>query len=204
MNTDSNNNKRQRSATPRTKQSTPRGSRTKPTHTHTAVPKAPLLVWDGTQYQLDYSHDHRPISTWDGTTHTDIVYDNDDDYNGTNDYAYGDPFNMYDLSNQLQFTQCLKTVQFNNYLQNAHHIDTATTNATTTTPSKHTTMKETHNDPPPTYKYETLQLLFLTTHYETTTNDYTNEFTLYTVPQYITQKKHPGHDNYLYLSLIHI
>ena len=92
----------------RTKQTAYR--RTKPTHT--VVPKAPLLVWDGTQYQLDYSHNHRPISTWDGTTHTDIVYDDDDDYNGTNDYAYGDPFNMNDSSNQLQFTQCLKTVQF--------------------------------------------------------------------------------------------
>ena len=56
-------------------------------------------------------------------------------------------------------------------------------------------MKET-NDPPPS-KYNTLQLLFLITHYETT-NEYTDEFPLYTVPQYITRKKHPGHDNYLY------
>ena len=103
---------------------------------------------------------------------------------------------MNDSSNQLQFTQCLKTVQFNNYLQDAHHIDTATTNATTTTPSKHTTMKHTHKDPQPHYTYDTLQLLFLTTHYETTTNDYINEFPLYTVPQYITRKKqHPSHDN---------
>ena len=44
-----------------------------------------------------------------------------------------------------------------------------------------------------------LQLLFLTTHYETTSNDdYTTEFPLYTVPHYITRKKHPSHDNYLY------
>ena len=44
-----------------------------------------------------------------------------------------------------------------------------------------------------------LQLLFLTTHYETTSNDdYTKEFPLYTVPHYITRKKHPSHDNYLY------
>ena len=44
-----------------------------------------------------------------------------------------------------------------------------------------------------------LQLLFLTTHYETTSNNnYTTEFPLYTVPHYITRKKHPSHDNYLY------
>ena len=101
----------QRTATARRKQSAYRGFKTKPTHT--VVPKAPLLVWDGTQYQLDYKLDHRPISTCDGTTYTDIVYDDNDDYNGsTNDYTYGDPFNMNDSSNQLQFTQCLKTVQF--------------------------------------------------------------------------------------------
>ena len=48
--------------------------------------------------------------------------------------------------------------------------------------------------------YDTLQLSFLTTHYETTSNDYyTDEsFPLYTVPQYIKRKKHPSHDNYLY------
>ena len=39
-------------------------------------------------------------------------------------------------------------------------------------PSKHTPMKHTHEDSPPPYKYDTLQLLFLTTHYETMTNDY--------------------------------
>jgi hypothetical protein len=33
----------------------------------------PLLVWDGTKYQLDYNHNHRPIYVWDGTTYTDIV-----------------------------------------------------------------------------------------------------------------------------------
>ena len=44
---------------------------------------------DGTQYQLDYNHNHRLVSVWDGTTHTDIVYeDDDDDYHGTNDYAH--------------------------------------------------------------------------------------------------------------------
>ena len=43
-----------------------------------------------------------------------------------------------------------------------------------------------------------LQLLFLTTHYKTTTNNYINELPLYTVPQYITRKQHPSHDNYLY------
>ena len=30
----------------------------------------PLLVWDSKQYQLDYNHNHRPISVWDGTTYT--------------------------------------------------------------------------------------------------------------------------------------
>ena len=40
----------------------------------------PLLVWDGTKYQLDYNYNnHRPIYVWDGTTYTDIVYDDDDD-----------------------------------------------------------------------------------------------------------------------------
>ena len=47
------------------------------------------------------------------------------DYHDTNDYAYGDPFNMNDPSNQLQFTQSLKTVQFRRYLQAVQHIDTA-------------------------------------------------------------------------------
>jgi hypothetical protein len=196
MNTDNNNNNRRRAAPARTKQSVYRGSR-KPTHTHTVVPKAPLLVWDGPQYQLDYNHNHRPISTWNGTTHTDIVYDDDYDCRTDYDYADGDSLNMNDPSVRLQFTQCLKTVQFNNYLQDAHHIDTTTTNATTTTHTT-TTMNATHNDPPPSYKYDTLQLLFLIAHYETTTTDYINSFPLYTVPHYITRKKHPGHDNYLY------
>ena len=82
MNTDNNNNNNNRQCTTpaRTKRSVDRRSQ-KPTHT--VVPKAPLLVWDGTQYQLNYNHDHRPISTWDGTTHTDIVYEDDEDYNGT-------------------------------------------------------------------------------------------------------------------------
>ena len=64
--------------------------------------------------------------------------------------------------------------------------------------TRRTTMKETHNNPPPIYKYNTLHLLFLTTYYETTTNGYINEFPLYTVPQYITRKQHPSHDDYLY------
>ena len=53
---------------------------------HDGVPIL-VFVWDGTQYQLDYNHNHRPISVWDGTTHTDIVYDNNDD-DDTNNYAY--------------------------------------------------------------------------------------------------------------------
>ena len=201
MNTDNNNNNnkkknRRRTAPARTKQYVYRGSQTKPTHT--VVPKAPLLVWDGTQYQLDYNHNHRPISTWDGTTHTDIVYDDDDDdYNGTNDYAYGDPLTMNDSSNQLQFTQCHKTVQFQKSLQAVQHIDTA---KHTQAVPQHTTMKNTHKDSQPPYKYDTLQLSFLTRHYETT-KDYIDEFPLYTVSQYITQKQHPSHDNYLYRRL---
>ena len=203
-NTDNNNNKRR--ATPaRTKRSAHREIKTKPTHT--VVPTAPLLVWDGTQYQLDYNHDHRPISTWDGTTHTDIVYDGDEDYNGTNDYAYGDPFNMNDSSNQLQLTQCLKTVQFRKQLQATNHATNQTTSQATpqatpqTTPhknqSKQTTMKHTKEDPTP-YMYDTLQLMFLTTYYDNTKN-YVDEFPSYTVPHYITRKKqHPSHDNYLY------
>ena len=59
-------------------------------------------------------------------------------------------------------------------------------------------MKETYNNPPPTYTYDTLQLSFLTTHYENINDYYTNEFPLYTVPHYITRKKNPSHDNYLY------
>ena len=45
--------------------------------------------------------------------------------------------------------------------------------------------------------YDTLQLSFLTTHYESA-DDYTVAFPLYTVPHYITRKKNPSHDNYLY------
>ena len=186
MNTDNNNNNnRRRTAPARTKQSVYRGSRNP---THTVVPKAPLLVWDGTQYQLDYNHDHRPIYVWDGTTHTDIVYADDEDYNVTNDYAHGDPFNMNDSSNQLQFIQCLHTVQFQNRLQAIPQtklqdaIPQAIPQATTTNTSKHTTMKNTHTDPQPSYKYDTLQLLFLTTHHEENIETYDNEFTLYTIP----------------------
>ena len=58
-------------------------------------------------------------------------------------------------------------------------------------------MKHTHKDSPPPYKYDTVQLLFLTTHYENT-NEYIDAFPLYTVPHYITRKKHRSHDNYLY------
>ena len=102
---------------------------------------------------------------------------------------------------RLQFEKCLQTVQ--------DHDDTLTTHTQAvpqappqnTHPSKYTTtttMKETHNDPPPLYKYDdTLQLSFLTTHYANA-KDYIDEFPLYTVPQYITRKKHPSHDNYLY------
>ena len=47
------------------------------------------------QYQLNYNHNHRPISVWDGTTHTDIVYNDDDDIDDDDDddytdYAYDD------------------------------------------------------------------------------------------------------------------
>ena len=63
------------------------------------------------------------------------MYDDDDDnYNGTNDYAYGDPLNMNDSSNQLQFTQCFKTVQFQKCLKGKQQ---AAPQATTTNTSKH-------------------------------------------------------------------
>ena len=62
-----------------------------------------------------------------------------------------------------------------------------------------------HNDKTYTHKlaivhvwyYYITQLLFLTTHYKDT-NDCTGELPLYAVPEYIKQKKHPSHDNYLY------
>ena len=141
----------------------------------------------------------RPISTWNGTTHTDIIYDDDDDYDYDGctdyDYAYGDSFNMNDPSVQLQFQKCLRA---------AHHIDTTTKHTQAVSqhadppPSKHTMTKHTQEEPTP-YIYDTLHLLFLTTHYENT-NEYIDAFPLYTVPQYITRKKHPSHDNYLYHS----
>ena len=99
------------------------------THVHKSTQASfradvPLLVWDGTQYQLDYNHNHRPISVQDGTTHTNIVYDdNDDDATNdytyddydecgyTYDYAYGDFSNMNNPSVRLQFKKCLQTVQ---------------------------------------------------------------------------------------------
>ena len=112
---------------------------------------------------------------------------------------------MNDSSNQLQFTQCLKTVQFRRNLQATSKATPQATpqatpdanqskHATTTTT---TTMKEICKDPQPPYRYDTLQLSFLTTHYESA-DDYTDVFPLYTVPHYITRKKHRSHDNYLY------
>ena len=124
------------------------------------------------------------------------IYDDDDDYDGRTDYdyAYGDSFNMNDPSVRLQFQKCLRA---------AHHIDTTTKHTQAILqhadppPSKHTTKKHTQAETT-RYKYDnTLHLLFLTTHYENT-NEYIHEFHLYTVPHYITRKKHPGHDNYLY------
>ena len=181
-----------------------------PTHTYTNPHKHPsqkhpsLYGLHDTQYQLDYNHNHRPICVWNGTTHTDIVYDDDDDYDcrTDHDYANGDSSNMNDPSVRLQFTQCLQTVQFQNHLQAApKHTQTIPQQTTQYAhKSKHTTMKKHNKEDPAPYMYDTLQLLFLTTHYETTSNNdyYTEEFPLYTVPQYITGKKHPSHDNYLY------
>ena len=141
------------------------------------------------------------------------MYDDDDDYDGRTDYdyAYGDSFNMNDPSVQLQFEKCLQTVQFDNAMkkytqalsqpssQQPHPSkNTMELNHANPPPSKHTTMKHTQEEPTP-YMYDTLQLLFPTTHYETTTtSDYINKFPLYTAPQYITQKKHPSHNSYLY------
>ena len=172
-------------------------------------------IWDDTQYQLNYNHNHHSISVWDGTTHADIVYDNNDDatdyeYNdyydkcgATYDYAYGDSYNMNDPSIRLQFKKCLQVVQDHNdnmkkYIKT---VPQAVPQATTQQKhlSKHTTMKHTHKVSPPPYTYNNLiQLLFLTTHDETKTNNCVDDFPLYTVPHYITQKRHSGHDNYLY------
>ena len=98
---------------------------------------------------------NRPISvTWNGTTLTDIVYDDDDDdYDGRTDYdyAYGESFNMNDPSVRLQFKKCLQ-----NCLQAAQHIGTATKNYVnqskhaTTTIKKHTTI---HDQPTRTILY---------------------------------------------------
>ena len=55
-------------------------------------------------------------------------------------------------------------------------------------------MKHTHEDPTP-YMYDTLQLLFLTTHYKTKTNDYVDDFPLYKIPAYIIKKRNKNHDH---------
>ena len=118
---------------------------------------------------------NRPISTWNWTTHTNIVYDDDDDdYDGRtdDDYAYGDSFNMNDPSVQLQFEKCPQTVQFQKRLQ-ATSQATPQASPQQKQPRKHTTTTtHTHKDPTPPYRHGTLQLLFLNTHYNTTTNDY--------------------------------
>ena len=77
------------------------------------------LVFFAVQYQLDYNHNYRSLFVRDGTTHTNIVYDDDDnddyddydEYGTAYDYAYGDSFNMNDLSVRLQFKKYLQTVQ---------------------------------------------------------------------------------------------
>ena len=51
-------------------------------------------MWDGTKYQLDYNYNHRPIYVWDGTTYTDIVYDDDDDDDDDDATNYG--YDAYD------------------------------------------------------------------------------------------------------------
>ena len=97
----------------------------------------------------------------------------------------------------------LKTVQFQNRLQAAQHIDTtpqATPQATLQhTTTKHTLTTMTNEDSPPPYKYDTLQLLFLTTHHKNI-KAYDNEFTPYNISTYITKKRnnHRAHDEYLY------
>ena len=105
---------------------------------------------------------------------------------------------MNDPSVRLQFQKCLQTVQDHDDTMKKQTQATQqdspqhtypsnhTMEHTDLPPSKHTTMlKETHPSSP--YMYDTLQLLFLTTHYENI-NDYIDEFPLYTVPQYITQR----------------
>ena len=107
---------------------------------------------------------------------------------------------MNDPSTRLQFAKSLQAVQDHDDTMKKYTkavpqvVPQAIPQATTTNTSKHTTMKHTHEDSPPPYKYDTLQLLFLTTYYENNTHEYNDEFPLYN----ITRKKHPSHDNYLY------
>ena len=126
---------------------------------------------------------HCPISVWDGTTYTDIVYD-DDDYDGRidYDYAYGDPFNMNDPSVRAQFEQSLHTKHTQAKPQAPPQATPYANQAVPQQdppPSKHTTTKQ-HEDSSPAYTYDTLQLLFLTTHYENT-NEYIDKFPLYII-----------------------
>ena len=105
---------------------------------------------------------------------------------------------MNDPSVRSQFQQSLQAVQYIDTATKHTHDPPRTTPLATPQqkqPNKHTTIQQAHNESP--YEYDTLQLSFLTTHYESD-DDYTDAFPLYTVPHYITRKKHPGHDNYLY------
>ena len=140
-------------------------------HSH----KKPITLKHSSLYEMAHS-----INS--GTTHTDIVYDdNGDDYDkyGTvYDYAYDDSFNINDPSLWLQFQKCLQAVQHHNdtvkkYTQatpeappQQPHPRKNTTELTHAglPPSKHTMSKHTHEDLPPPYMYNLLQLLFLTTY----------------------------------------
>ena len=93
----------------------------------------------------------RPISTWNGSTHT-VIVDDDDDY----DYAYGDSFKMNDPSRPITIPKMPPPP--------SHAPSLATTK---TTKQTHDDNNDTHTnkDLPPPYKYDTLQLLFPTTHH---------------------------------------
>ena len=97
---------------------------------HVAVP-SPIPI---------YTND-RPISTWDGTTHTNIVYDDDDSYDGRTDYdnAYGDSFTMNNPSVQLQIQKMPPSCILSKVLP-SHVPSQAPSLVTTKTP------KQTHDD----------------------------------------------------------
>ena len=84
---------------------------------------------------------------------------------------------MNDPSVRLQFEKCLQT---------KHTHATHQAMPQRKQPNEHATMKHTHEDPTP-YMYDTLQLSFLTTHYESE-DDYTDAFPIHSTALYYTEE----------------